>query len=435
MTSTNYRDLSTPLSPQGERPVTAPVQKQDWHGKAIGKINAFESRYIERIPNLFEHVIKNYVSEQTKEKLGGIKKSATDFFQKEIEDRFAPLRKLKKFDAWLREDEFASLGKRKSGQQGLQELEDSLLKEDVGSYKPPKLPRIVGVESEDQDVGRSESRVENNEADEVENSGETTEMSRREKFEAALRALGIFLAKLPLRVARNILTMLFNIVKEALYTVAHPMKATMKLARMIVHLLKALTEPETWSKMGAGVIGGALGQLALGNPLAPIGFIIGAAMLCGGLLFGAVVAAINNSHEESPFREVGKQILKQLKQVPEAMLTGFLIGLMFGAIQKADYNKHLQEVEKNKMTYAKQTLPKTDGFNYKFTTVNVTGSPDGYTITASSEGSRWVATRREIFQQIKTTTTQVTIPHTPIVPNGGPGAVMASTAVKAVTDN
>ena len=77
-----------------------------------------------------------------------------------------------------------------------------------------------------------------------ENIYSTKSMTRREEWKEALKTFGIFLAKLPLRAARNILAMVVNIVKEAVYTVAHPAKATMKLARMIANLLKALTEPE-----------------------------------------------------------------------------------------------------------------------------------------------------------------------------------------------
>jgi len=199
------------------------------------------------------------------------------------------------------------------------------------------------------------------------------EFNRLQPWTQAIQSLAIFLAKLPLRAVRNILNMLINIVRAAVYAVSQPLQTTTKLAKMLVLLLKALMEPGTWSRMGAGMLGATLGQAALGNPLAPIGLIIGGAMLCGGLCAGALVTAIKYRHEEGCLAEVGKAIFLQLKQCPEAFLTGFLLGLMFGAIraqqhkatqaqqqrvhdaiEQQRYQEHLKEIEANKLAYAEQ---------------------------------------------------------------------------------
>ncbi len=174
----------------------------------------------------------------------------------------------------------------------------------------------------------------------------------REQYDHALTAVVIFLAKLPLRTARNILSLLMNIIRAAVYTVVHPMKATVKLAKLFIELLKALTLPDTWTKMGAGVVGATLGQAAVGNPLAPIGLIIGAAMACGGLCAGALAAAIRNKSKSGNeiLAAVGDELLRQIQQIPEAMLTGFLMGLMFGALNRHLFVKHKYDAVKQDMT-------------------------------------------------------------------------------------
>jgi len=183
----------------------------------------------------------------------------------------------------------------------------------------------------------------------------TDELQQTEN--TALKAYGIFLLKLPLRAVSNIIKLLINILTAVGYTLVHPVKALGKLAIVLVNLIKALTEPDTWSKMGAGILGATLGQAAVGNPLAPIGLIVGATMMGIGIS-GAILDALLKK------KEVSTALFNQFKQIPEAFLTGFLMGLLFGAINKArnaieqqKYQEHLKELEKNKWTYAQQNSP------------------------------------------------------------------------------
>src|SRR5262249_25257758 len=91
--------------------------------------------------------------------------------------------------------------------------------------------------------------------------------------------LSTFLAKLPLRAVRNIVRLLYAIIKGAAYSVVHPLKASIHVARLILLLLDELTKPETWSKMSVGILGASVGQtLITGNPLSLIGIGIGGAM-------------------------------------------------------------------------------------------------------------------------------------------------------------
>lgn len=177
---------------------------------------------------------------------------------------------------------------------------------------------------------------------------------KKENWNNSLDKIAVFLAKLPLRCARNILNMVLNIIKMALYvsvyTVVHPAKAAMKLAKMLIRLLKELTKPETWTKMGAGIIGVSLGQAAMGNIFAPFALILGGAMMCGGLLGGVIVAVATNKNNK--LKAIEKELVKQIKKIPESMLTGFLMGLIFAPAQK--HWNNLKESRNNQLDYYKQ---------------------------------------------------------------------------------
>ena len=323
----------TRLSELSEKSRSKPL---DWHGRAIQKITQFEQDYIDKkIPHLWD-----YLGEDIRIKLTGVK-TKSDIIFREIEKAFAPIANLEKFERFLDENEFAECFKPKSTQQ--EPIRRSVLKDDEADAL--ERNEVDGLKYEEL-LEESEESVASLDSSQL-GQQEIHQVSRRKLWKKALYAFGLFLVKLPLRAARNILALLVDIVKAAVYTVAHPVKATLKLAKMILNLLKALTKPETWSEMGAGMIGVSLGQLALGNPLVPIGFIIGAAMLFAGLSAGALVAAIEHYGEDECLGEVGKQIFEQLRKLPEAMLTGFLFGLMFGAIQKAQHKEHLEEVNKS----------------------------------------------------------------------------------------
>jgi|SRR5690242_8836632 len=166
----------------------------------------------------------------------------------------------------------------------------------------------------------------------------------------ALKSYAIFLVKLPLRAVRNVVQLPVTLIKALVYAITHPAKASIKLITTLISLLHALTQPETWSKMGVGILGATLGQTIVGNPLAPLGLIVGSALLGAGLCGGALMK--------------DKKISDQLKQLPEAFLTGFLMGLVFGTVTKVrntieqnHYKQHLSNIEKNKLAYAQQHSP------------------------------------------------------------------------------
>lgn len=149
------------------------------------------------------------------------------------------------------------------------------------------------------------------------------------------RRLALFLIKLPMRVARNIISLLYSIIKGALNAALHPLKAPIKLAKLLVRLVHELTKPETWSKMGAGMLAASMGQsFVTGNPISLIGIGIGAAMLIGGISVGVLKRALQ-AEKGHRFHAAVDQFLLQAKELPEAALTGFVFGLMMGGIQNA----------------------------------------------------------------------------------------------------
>lgn len=147
--------------------------------------------------------------------------------------------------------------------------------------------------------------------------------------------LTTFLAKLPLKVAFNIIDLLYDIIKSACYTTVHPLRALNHLTKSLITLVYELTKPATWSKIGAGIAGTSLGQgVTSGNPLSIIGLGIGAALILGGLSLGTIQAGIHAEHGHI-LKTCKEELLSQTKQIPESVLMGFCIGLLMGQIQKS----------------------------------------------------------------------------------------------------
>lgn len=147
--------------------------------------------------------------------------------------------------------------------------------------------------------------------------------------------LATFLVLLPARAVRNIIRLIYQVIKGLIYSVVHPLKALSKVAKLLVTLVHELTKPETWSKLGVGMIGASLGQaLVTGNPFSVIGLGIGGALTVAGLTGGALKAAIR-AQKGFKLQAVKHNLFQQAKQLPEVMLTGFAMGLIIGGIQMA----------------------------------------------------------------------------------------------------
>ena len=190
------------------------------------------------------------------------------------------------------------------------------------------------------------------------------------------KQLAIFLVTLPLRAIRNILQLLYQVVKGCCCFAVHPLESVSQLARLIVRLLVELTKPETWSKIGAGCLGASFGQsLVIGNPLSLVGIGIGTACLLGGVSIGALRAALL-AEEGNRAQAAWANVTNQLKQLPETALTGFFMGMMIGAVQKAIQHHRMKDWQQKAKDWQRET--------------------EGWKITTYEEAKRYV---EEFIQQ------------------------------------
>lgn len=149
------------------------------------------------------------------------------------------------------------------------------------------------------------------------------------------KQLTMFLLMLPVRAARNCLRLVFLLVKTAFDTVMHPIVAVNKFCKLLVRIVNELTKPQSLTKIGAGMLGAAAGQAAIGgNPVSLVTLGIGLTLLTLGLSLGAIQAA-KKAEKGQVLKAIRAQMFEQIKAMPEALLTGFFMGLMMGAIVNA----------------------------------------------------------------------------------------------------
>lgn len=150
--------------------------------------------------------------------------------------------------------------------------------------------------------------------------------------------LGIFLAKLPLKAARNILRLFIKVLKTAmqapLWVLMHPLKAPLELAKLLVVLVQNLIQPETWTKMGLGVIGTSLANATCSyNPIGVFGIGIGAALTISGISVGTLKTALY-AKKDVRWNTTKSYLVEQAKSISEDLLTGYCLGLLIHGTQK-----------------------------------------------------------------------------------------------------
>ena len=69
-----------------------------------------------------------------------------------------------------------------------------------------------------------------------------------------------FLVKLPIRSARNIFKLFYQVIQTILYTTVHPLKSVNYIAKNLILIIDELEKAETWAQMGAGTAGTFIGQ-------------------------------------------------------------------------------------------------------------------------------------------------------------------------------
>lgn len=151
------------------------------------------------------------------------------------------------------------------------------------------------------------------------------------------KQLATFLMKLPLRVAIKVVNQLFNLIKMVIdvptYILMHPLKTPLKAAKLLIQLVHALVQPETWTKMGMGMMGATMGKVAVSsNPMGVLAIGIGGALALAGISVGTLKTAL--LAEKHMGKEVKAYLFEQAKQIPEDFLTGFGMVMMMEGIQQ-----------------------------------------------------------------------------------------------------
>src|SRR5439155_1033076 len=65
------------------------------------------------------------------------------------------------------------------------------------------------------------------------------------------KKLAIFLIKLPLRSVRDILSMIYKVLRAIVYGFIHPLKGLNEAGIFFIRLIEALKHPETYTSLGA----------------------------------------------------------------------------------------------------------------------------------------------------------------------------------------
>lgn len=159
------------------------------------------------------------------------------------------------------------------------------------------------------------------------------------------KQLTLALVKLPIRSVRDVLSMVYNVIKAIVYGLVHPLKALNKGIEFFLRLVEALKQPETYTMLGAGVIGAALGQGG-----APIGLAVGGLFIAAGLTYEMVRAAVNAPRGEK-LKSINAELLwKHLQLIPQPLTTGLLTGLATRAIRRVatptEAHAHFKELLK-----------------------------------------------------------------------------------------
>lgn len=182
-----------------------------------------------------------------------------------------------------------------------------------------------------------------------------------------LDQLAVYLVKLPIRSARNVLKLLYNMFARIAYTIIHPLQGAMELLKEMLIFFKELTTAENWSQLGGGIIGGTIYQaLAFGGGLSTVGMGVGSILILLGLSMSSYLS-LEGKSVESKLVSVFETIWSQAALLPESILTGIFVGVVMGKVQSfyekwIKRNPSYQEAQMNvNRVIKKYSLPEPDG--------------------------------------------------------------------------
>lgn len=209
----------------------------------------------------------------------------------------------------------------------------------INEYQDKILPHIPGVTAADAFAKRID--------DQFKDIVEKLRGHLKKDFKHWLKDLAFFVATLPAVAAINVIEAIYNMIAFILSTAAHPAEAGFKIAKMLVNFANELTKPESYTKFGAGMLGAALGQAAVGNPWSVVGIGLGIALMAVGLTAEAVLAAYRAENGKK-WAAAEAAFCNRIVELPVLLLTGFYMGLIFGGIQKAANENAIRKAEQER---------------------------------------------------------------------------------------
>lgn len=163
-----------------------------------------------------------------------------------------------------------------------------------------------------------------------------------------LAKAALFLIRLPFKVLRNDLCIVYYIIKALLYTLTHPIKATLKTLQLSIYTLKHLVKFENWTKAGALILGATLSEyicfatfkniyvpsilfMPIKSIFMPIAIAACVLMFLG--LTASLIQAIIDAPEHQKEKAALECLLQHMEQLPESFLTGLFAGGLLGMLQ------------------------------------------------------------------------------------------------------
>lgn len=144
----------------------------------------------------------------------------------------------------------------------------------------------------------------------------------------------VILVKAPVCAVRNMAMLVYSIVKNILHAMVHPIDALFDFGIFLIDVVHTYAQIENASKTGAAMLGASVGQaLIMGNPVSVIAASLGAFVLVLGLSLGPLRAAVL-AEEGYRAKAARDNFIEQVEKLPEMFLTGLLMGVFLGGIEK-----------------------------------------------------------------------------------------------------
>lgn len=151
--------------------------------------------------------------------------------------------------------------------------------------------------------------------------------------------LDIYLCKLPLHIAYDVICLMRLLIEATCSTAAHPSPAFFSLAKNLVSLAHSFSNPETWALFGAGLVSSSAGRSFMtGTPLFALGATIGSVFLIAGITGCAIQGSAKDG--ESKLESAQLAVQELLRKLPKPAAESFLMGLVAGKIQSSSRPKH-----------------------------------------------------------------------------------------------